>query len=149
MTTDRIEKQIVLKAPLARVWRAIADASEFGAWFQVKLEGKFAPGARLQGQITYPGYEHLRMELEVEKVEPERLLSYRWHPNATDPEVDYSGEPTTLAEFKLEEVEGGTRLTLVESGFDQIPLARRAEAFRSNDGGWTEQLKNIARYVGG
>jgi uncharacterized protein YndB with AHSA1/START domain len=147
MSTDRIEKQTVLKAPLARVWRAISDSREFGAWFLAKLDGEFTPGARVTGQVTYPGYEHLTMELDVERVEPERLLSLRWHPNATDPDHDYSDEPTTLIEFHLEEVEGGTRLTIIESGFDQIPLARRAEAYRSNDGGWAEQLKNIQRYV--
>ena len=149
MTEDRIEKRMVLKAPLARVWRAISNAAEFGAWFGVQLEGELVPGARVAGQITYPGYEHLRMEIDVERVEPEKLLSYRWHPNATDPDFDYSGEEKTLVELHLEEVDGGTKLTITESGFDRIPLARRAEAFRSNDGGWTEQLENIARHVGG
>lgn len=147
MTTDRIEKKIVLRAPRSRVWRAIASAEEFGAWFGVKLDGAFAPGARVEGRITTPGYEHVTMEITIERVEPERLLSYRWHPYAIESGVDYSGEPTTLVEFRLDEVAGGTELTLVESGFDRIPLARRAEAFRMNDQGWAEQIKNIERHV--
>jgi uncharacterized protein YndB with AHSA1/START domain len=147
MNTDRIEKKIVLRAPRSRVWRALADSEEFGSWFGAKLEGAFAPGATVKGRITHPGYEHLTFEITVERVDPERLLSYRWHPYAIDPDVDYSGEPTTLIEFRLEEVAGGTQLTVVESGFDQIPLARRAEAFRMNDQGWTQQLENIERHV--
>jgi len=148
MNTDRIEKTIVLRAPQARVWRALTTAEEFGAWFGVKLEGVFSPGARVAGKITTPGYEHLTMEIMVERVEPERLFSYRWHPYAVDPGSDYSREPTTLIEFQLLEVSKGTRLTLIESGFDSLPPERRAEAFRMNDGGWTEQIKNIERHVG-
>jgi uncharacterized protein YndB with AHSA1/START domain len=149
MSTDRIEKKIVLRAPRSRVWRAIADAKEFGSWFGVQLEGEFSPGARVAGQISIPGYDHLRMEITIEKVEPERMLSFRWHPNATDPAVDYSAEPTTLVEFTLEETDGGTgtELTVTESGFDRIPAARRAEAFLSNDRGWAGQLRNIERHV--
>ena len=147
MMTDRIEKSVILRAPRSRVWRAISSAEEFGAWFGVSLEGALTPGARVLGKITTPGYEHLTMEISVERLEPERLLSYRWHPYAIEPGVDYSSEPTTLVEFQLEEVAEGTRLTLTESGFDQIPLARRAEAFRMNDQGWAEQMKNIARHV--
>jgi len=147
MSTDSIEKQIILRAPRSRVWRALADANEFAAWFGVAMEGAFAPGARLTGRITAPGYEHLTMELTVEQVNPERLLSYRWHPYAIDPNVDYTGEPTTLVEFHLAENDGGTQLTIIESGFDQIPPERRATAFRMNDEGWDEQLTNIARYV--
>jgi uncharacterized protein YndB with AHSA1/START domain len=147
MSTDRIEKTIVLRAPRSRVWRAIANAEEFGAWFGVKLEGAFAPGARVQGRITTPGYEHLTMDITIEQVDPERLFSYRWHPYAIDPGTDYSGEPTTLVEFRLDEVAGGTRLTVIESGFDRIPLERRAEAFRMNDQGWAEQIQNIERHV--
>src|SRR5437773_3402290 len=134
MSTDRIEKKVVLRAPRSRVWRAIADAQEFGAWFGVRLEGAFAPGERLKGQITVPGYEHVTMDITVERVDPERLFSYRWHPYAVDPGVDHSAEPTTLVEFRLEEVAGGTELSVVESGFDRIPVARRAEAFRMNEG---------------
>src|SRR5262249_50701406 len=104
-------------------------------------------GATVRGTITYPGYEHLTMEVTVERIDPERLFSYRWHPYAVDPGVDYSAEPTTLVEFRLEEAEGGTRLTGVESGFDRIPAGRRAEAFRMNEGGWSEQLLNVQRHV--
>jgi uncharacterized protein YndB with AHSA1/START domain len=147
MSTDRIEKSVVLRAPRSRVWRALASPEEFGAWFGAKLQGRFAPGARVHGPITYPGYEHVTMEITVERVEPERLFSFRWHPDAIDPGVDYSGEPTTLVEFRLEEVEGGTRLTVVESGFDRIPLDRREKAFKDNEGGWAEQMKNIERHV--
>jgi uncharacterized protein YndB with AHSA1/START domain len=145
--TDRIEKEIVLRAPRSRVWRALANAQEFGAWFGVKFEGKFKPGQRIEGQFTSPGYEHLTIDLEIERMDPENLLSYRWHPYAIDPAVDYSGEPTTLVEFRLEDAPGGTQLTIVESGFDGIPLARRAEALRMNDDGWAAQLENIERHV--
>jgi len=146
-STDRIEKTIQLRAPVSRVWRTLTDAREFGEWFRVKLEGAFAVGATVRGRITYPGYEHLRMEVLVERMDGERLFSFRWHPCAIDPKVDYSAEPTTLVEFRLEEVAGGTRLTVVESGFDRIPASRRAEAFRMNDEGWSEQLRNIERHV--
>jgi len=145
--TDRIEKKVKLRAPRSRVWRAIATAEEFGAWFGVKLEGLFAEGATVRGKITHPGYEHLTMEMLVERIEPERYFAYRWHPYAIDAAVDYTLEPTTLVEFRLDEADGGTVLTIVESGFDRIPLARRAEAFRMNDQGWTEQSKNIERHV--
>jgi uncharacterized protein YndB with AHSA1/START domain len=145
--TDRIEKTVTLKAPRSRVWRAITDARQFGEIFQAKFEGEFTSGATTRGQITYPGWEHLTVELAVERIEPERYFSYRWHPFAVDPKTDYSAEPMTLVEFTLEEVPGGTRLVIVESGFDRIPLARRAEAFRMNEGGWTEQIGNIERYV--
>ena len=147
--TDRIEKQVVLDAPRARVWRALVDADEFGTWFGVRLRhrGRFEPGARVQGALTYPGYEHVTLEITVERVETERLFSYRWHPYAVDPELDYTKEPTTLVEFSLDDAEGGTRLTVVESGFDAIPAGRRAEAFRMNDGGWTEQVRRIERHV--
>ncbi len=147
MSTDRIEKSIFLRAPRSRVWRAIANAQEFGAWFGVNLEGAFAPGARVTGRITTPGYEHVTMEITIERVDPERLFSYRWHPYAIEPGVDYSGEPTTLVEFRLEDAAGGTWLTVTESGFDRIPVSRRAEAFRMNDRGWDEQMKRIERYV--
>lgn len=146
--TDRIEKTIVLRAPRSRVWRAVSNAQEFGAWFGAKFEGGFNPGARVGGQITSPGYEHLTLEFFIERMEPEHLISYRWHPYAIEPNVDFSREPTTLVEFRLDEVADGTRLTIAESGFDRIPLARRAEAFRMNDDGWAAQLENIERYVG-
>jgi uncharacterized protein YndB with AHSA1/START domain len=145
--TNRIEKKVILRAPMARVWRAITSAEEFGTWFRVKLEGAFAPGATVRGKITHPGYEHLTMEMVVDRIEPERYFAYRWHPYAIDPGVDYSSEPMTLVEFLLEEANGGTALTIVESGFDRIPVARRAEAFRMNETGWAEQMKNIERHV--
>ncbi len=147
MGTDRIEKTIVLRAPRSRVWRALSRADEFGAWFGVALQGAFAPGAQLTGRITMPGHQHLTMEIAVEQVQPEQLLSYRWHPGAAEPGVDYTHEPTTLVEFHLADVADGTQLTVVESGFDQVPLARRATAFRMNDEGWAEQLTHIAGYV--
>jgi uncharacterized protein YndB with AHSA1/START domain len=144
---DRIEKRIELKAPVSRVWRALTDHREFGAWFRVKLDGPFVPGQVSRGQITYPGYEHLKWEAVVQKMEPERLFSFTWHPYAVDPKADYSQEPPTLVEFRLEKTTNGTLLVLTESGFDNIPSQRRLEAFRMNDGGWTEQMKNIESYV--
>jgi uncharacterized protein YndB with AHSA1/START domain len=145
--TDHIEKRVVLRAPRARVWRALTDAAEFGTWFGVKLATPFTEGATVRGQITHPGYDHLTMEVLVERIEPERYFAYRWHPYAVDPAIDYSHEPTTLVEFRLDESGDGTVLTIVESGFDRIPLARRAEAFRMNEGGWTAQAQNIERHV--
>lgn len=146
-TTDRIEKQIVLRAPRARVWRALIDPAEFGSWFGVRLETGIALGQVTRGHVTHPGYEHLVFEATVERMEPERLLAWRWHPAAVDAGADYSTEPTTLVTFTLEDAPEGTRLTVVESGFDRIPLARRAEAYRMNEGGWTAQLQNVARHV--
>jgi uncharacterized protein YndB with AHSA1/START domain len=146
-STDRIEKKIELTAPIGRVWKAITDYQEFGQWFRAKLETPFIPGKVIRGRITYPGYEHLTFEVTIEKMEPERLFSLRWHPNAIDPKKDYSSEPTTLVEFKLEKIATGTLLTLTESGFDQIPAERRAEAFRNNSGGWEIQMKNIDAHV--
>jgi uncharacterized protein YndB with AHSA1/START domain len=145
---DRIEKSIELRAPVSRVWRALTDYREFGQWFRVELEGPFVPGQVSRGRITYPGFEHVTMQVTVQKMEHERLFSYTWHPYAIDPKVDYSGEPPTLVEFKLEKIPSGTRLTVIESGFDKIPANRRAEAFRKNEGGWAAQLQNIERHVG-
>jgi len=145
--TDRIEKEFVMKAPRARVWRALTDAAEFGTWFGAEMKDTFAPGARAQGRITHPGYEHLTLDMTVERMEPERLFSWRWHPYAVDPKQDYSSEPTTLVECELTDVPGGTRLRVVESGFDRVPLARRAEAYRMNSEGWAEQVHNIAKYL--
>src|SRR5947208_3273034 len=128
--TDRIEKKVFLRAPRARVWRALADAEEFGKWFGADLTGgRFAPGMKVRGPITHEKYRHVTFEVEIEEVEPERRLSFRWHPNAVDPKRDYSGEPTTLVVFDLADAPGGTLLTVVESGFDRIPIERRAEAF--------------------
>ena len=146
-TTDRIEKRVELRAPRSRVWRAIADSQEFGTWFRCTLEGPFVQGAAIRGRITHPGYEHLTFELFVERIEPETYFAYRWHPYAVDPARDYSQEPTTLVEFRLDEADGRTVLTISESGFDRIPAARRDEAFRMNDGGWTAQAANIERHV--
>jgi uncharacterized protein YndB with AHSA1/START domain len=147
MTNARIQKRIELKAPVSRVWRALTDSREFGEWFRVKFEGPFDPGLPARGQITHPGYEHLQMEVVVQKMEPERLFSYTWHPYAIDPDVDYSNETPTLVEFRLEESGNGMLLLITESGFDKIPSDRRLEAFRKNDGGWTQQLKNIESHV--
>ena len=148
VVTDRIEKQVSLKAPQARVWRALTDASEFGSWFGVSLETPFREGALVRGRITNPRYAHVTLAVLVERIEPERYFSYRWHPYAIDSSVDYSQEPMTLVEFRLEEAAGGgTLLTITESGFDRIPLSRRAEAFRMNEGGWTAQARNIEQYV--
>jgi uncharacterized protein YndB with AHSA1/START domain len=144
---DRIEKQIELKAPISKVWRALTDHREFGEWFRVKLEGPFVPGQVSRGQITYPGYEHLKWEATVQKMEPEKLFSFTWHPYAVDPKTDYSNEPPTLVEFTLKKTANGTLLTVTESGFDKIPSGRRLEAFRMNDGGWAEQMKNIEKHV--
>jgi uncharacterized protein YndB with AHSA1/START domain len=148
-TQDRIEKQIVLRAPRSRVWRALTDAGEFGQWFRVKLESGFAVGKVMRGQITHAGYEHVSMEITIERMDAEELFSFRWHPYSIDPKVDYSKEPTTLIEFRLREIEGGTQLTLVESGFDGIPAWRRADAFRMNDAGWQAQMENIRAHVAG
>jgi uncharacterized protein YndB with AHSA1/START domain len=145
--SDTIVKSIEIAAPVSRVWEALTDYRQFGTWFRVKLEGPFVPGKVARGPITYPGYEHVIFEAQVEKMEPERYFSFRWHPYAIDPKVEYSGEPTTLVEFKLEPKAGSTLLTVTESGFDAIPKHRRAEAYRMNDGGWAEQMSNIQRHV--
>jgi uncharacterized protein YndB with AHSA1/START domain len=144
---NRIETRIDLKAPVSRVWRALTDYREFGEWFRVKLEGPFAPGQVSRGYITYPGYEHVKWEAVVQAMEPERLFSFTWHPYSVDPKVDYSKEEPTLVEFRLEKTADGTLVLLTESGFDKIPSDRRAEALRRNDGGWTEQMKNIENHV--
>jgi uncharacterized protein YndB with AHSA1/START domain len=147
-STDRIERKVLIKATRARVWRAVADAAEFGSWFGVDFKGKsFVAGKSVQGKITYPGYEHLTMEVLIEQVVPERLLSWRWHPAAIDPAVDYSQEPTTLVVFELEEVDGGVMLRVVESGLDKIPLERRATVLRLNSSGWDAQMENVKKHV--
>ena len=146
-TTDRIEKEILLRAPRGRVWRALTDSKDFGTWFQAVFQGPFRAGEWVHGRITYPGYEHMEFDLLVEVLEPERRFVFRWHPNAVEPGIDYKKESTTQVTFTLEEVEDGTLLRLVESGFDSIPLERRAEAFQSNESGWTEQMRNIENYL--
>jgi uncharacterized protein YndB with AHSA1/START domain len=147
--SDAIEKRIELKAPVSRVWRALTDHREFGDWFRVKLEGPFVPGQVSRGHVTYPGYEHLKWEVTVRKMEPERLFSFTWHPYAVDPNIDYASEPTTTVEFTLEPKGGGTLLVVRESGFDAIPKGRRIEAFRMNDRGWSIQMTNIESHVDG
>ena len=147
-STDCIERRVLIHAPRARVWRALSDAGEFGDWFGVNFTGKtFVAGKHIQGKITYPGYEHLNMDVLIERIVPEQWLSWHWHPAAIDPKADYSHEPTTLVEFELKEVAGGTMLTVVESGLDKIPLARRADVFRLNSSGWDQQMENIKKYV--
>jgi uncharacterized protein YndB with AHSA1/START domain len=146
-STDRIVKTVDLAAPVERVWRALTDSREFGEWFRVKLESPFVPGKPTRGHILHPGYEHIVMEALVERIEPQTLFSFRWHPYAIDPAVDYSKEPTTLVEFRLEPTARGCRLTVTESGFDALPASRRDEAFRMNSGGWAAQVKNIEAYV--
>ena len=144
---NQIEKKIELKAPVSRVWRALTDYREFGEWFRVKLDGPFVPGEVSTGHITWPGYEHLKWEAVVQEMDPEQYFSYTWHPYAMDPNLDYSLETPTLVEFRLEKTANGTLLVVTESGFDDIPAERRDEAFRKNDGGWAQQVKNIETYV--
>ena len=146
--TDRIETRVEVNAPRSRVWRAVSTAREFATWFGIQLDGEFTAGATVRGRITIKG-EPLTLDLGVERIEPEHYFSYRWHPYAIDPKVDYSTEPTTLVEFRLDEIADGkgTAVTIVESGFDRIPLARRAEAYRMNDKGWAGQTKKLAAYV--
>ena len=147
--TDRIETRVEVNAPRSRVWRAISTAQEFATWFGMQLDGEFTAGATVRGRITIKGYENLTLDLAIERIEAEHYFSYRWHPYAIDPKVDYSAEPTTLVEFRLDEIADGKRtaVTIVESGFDKIPLARRAEAYRMNDKGWAGQSKKLAAYV--
>jgi uncharacterized protein YndB with AHSA1/START domain len=145
--SNSIEKRIELNAPVSRVWRALTDYREFGEWFSVKLDRPFVPGQVSTGNITYPGYEHLKWEATVQKMEPERLFSFTWHPYAVDPNVDYSNESSTLVEFRLEPKDNRTVVYLTETGFDALPKDRRFEAFRMNEDGWTEQMTNIENYL--
>ena len=145
--SNTIEKRIELKAPVSRVWRAITDHREFGEWFKVDLEGPFVPGQVARGRITHPGYEHVTWQVTVKEMQPEKLFSFTWHPYAIDPNVDYSGEPPTLIEFRLEPTATGTLLVVTESGFDNIPAHRRDEAFRMDEKGWAQQVKNIESHV--
>lgn len=144
---DRIEKQIQLKAPRSRVWRALTDYQEFSTWFGVGLSSPFTAGETTSGHITIPGYEHIRFDATVQKLEPENYFSYLWHPYAVEPTVDYSNEAPTLVEFTLEEKEGGTLLSVTESGFAKLPAHRRNEAFRMNERGWAQQLQAIEEHV--
>ena len=148
-TPNEIRKQLHIKAPPSRVWRAITDFEQFGAWFRVKLETPFVVGQPTSGQITYKGWEHVRFTLVTDAIEPETRFAYLWHPYAIDMEKDYSSEPMTRVEFLLEPRDGGTLVTVVESGFDRLPPERLAEAFRMNERGWAEQLDNIQAHVAG
>jgi uncharacterized protein YndB with AHSA1/START domain len=145
--TDRIDRTIELQAPVERVWRALTDHEEFGAWFRVKLDGPFTPGAEATGRITHPGYEHVIWRARIREMTPPSLFSFTWHPYAVDPAIDYATETPTLVEFRLEPTPEGTRLTIIESGFDNLPPHRREEALRMNGGGWTQQVQNIKAYV--
>ena len=155
---DAIEKQVMLRAPLARVWSAISDSRQFGSWFGVKFDGPFKSGERIVGKIApttadanvaemQKPYEGMKFDITVDRIEPQTLFSFRWHPAAIDPKVDYSTEPTTLVVFKLQEVSGGVMLTITESGFNGVPLSRRAEAFKMNEGGWSAQTMLIEKYL--
>lgn len=157
-TTDRIEKQIVLRASRERVWSAISDARQFGTWFGVEFAGEFVAGKQLNGRIVptkvdpeiakmQEPHTGLAFHIFVERVEPMRVFAFRWHPYAIEPGKDYGKEPTTLVTFELDEVPGGILLKITESGFDQIPLERRAEAFTSNEHGWTAQARLIQKYL--
>jgi uncharacterized protein YndB with AHSA1/START domain len=148
MSTDRFERVVVLKASRDRVWHALSDAQEFGEWFGVHFDDAFVVGQRVDGTITKPpGYEHLTFQLWVEELRPATRFSFRWHPFAIDPTHDYSQEPTTLVTFELADADGGTQLTIAESGFDALPAARRGEAFLRNGEGWNIQADNVKRHV--
>ena len=147
MNTDRIEKTTVLRVPRSRVWQALSNSKEFGRWFGMELDGEFKPHERLKGKITTPGYEHLQADIAVERVEPEWLLAWRWHPGATEPSKDYSKEPTTLVSFVLSDVTGGTKLTITETGFENLPVTRRENAYRENESGWSGQIAAITRHL--
>lgn len=146
--TDRIEKVVLLRAPADRVWRAITDAEQFGQWFRVRLDGPFRLNAPSYGQLTEPGYEHMRWEALVMALEPQRLFAFEWHPHAVDPAADYTAEPRTRVEFRLEPADDGhTRLTITESGFEALPPHRRDTAFPRNADGWAKQMGNLQAYV--
>lgn len=158
-TTDTIRKTARLDAPLARVWQAISDSRQFGAWFGAEFDGPFTAGASLTARIrpTTVDPEVARLqephaghpfEIEVTEVESPHRLAFRWHPHGTGG-PEHPGDPTTLVEFVLEADGDGTRLTITESGFDRITLERRAQAFDANDGGWTHQLRLVTRYLAG
>ncbi len=146
-STDRIEKQLTLDAPRSRVWRALTEVRQFNAWFGVSLATPFAPGAEVSGKINIRSYEHVTLTIWIETMEPERFFSFRWHPYAIETGVDYAAEPTTLVSFTLEDAGDGTRLTIVESGFDAIPESRRAKAFTMNSSGWNGQAENIRKFL--
>jgi uncharacterized protein YndB with AHSA1/START domain len=146
-STDRIEKQVTYDVPRSRVWRALTDVAQFNSWFGVTLTSPFAAGSDVSGKFTHEKYQHLTMTIHIETMEPERRFAFRWHPYAIEEGVDYAAEPTTLVTFTLEEIAGGTRLTIVESGFDAIPDSRRAKAFSMNSNGWNSQVENIRKFL--
>ena len=145
--TNQIVKKVELNAPISRVWRALSDHEEFGRWFRVRLDGPFVPGAISTGQMTYPGYEHMPWLATIERVEPERLLSFRWHDFDEESGVDIAEQPTTHVEFRLEPLANGTLLIITETGFDALADHRRTEAMRSNTEGWNIQAENLASHV--
>jgi len=145
---NRIEKRIEIAAPILSVWQALTDSRQFGEWFQVKMDGPFVAGEAVGGQLTFPGYEHLRMEIVIQAIKPNSYFSYTWHPYAVDPKVDYSQEIPTLVEFRLEQIPEGTLLLVTESGFDKLPRERYTDAFRMNTRGWEQQMESIRGYVG-
>jgi len=148
ITSNTITKVIEINAPVSRVWRALTDSKQFGEWFRVRIDGPFVAGKRSTGQILVPGFEHIKWTSTIQKIEPEHTFAYTWHPYATDAARDYEKEEEpTLVEFTLEATDTGTRLKVVESGFDKVPAYRRDEAFRMNSGGWAAQMENIKRYV--
>jgi len=146
-SADRIEKHVTLDAPRSRVWRALTDVAQFNTWFGVSLTAPFVPGAEVSGKLNIHDYEHITLRIWIEAMEPERFFSFRWHPYAVEPGVDYTAEPTTLVSFTLEDTAGGTLLTIIESGFDAIPESRRAKAFSMNSGGWTAQAENLRKFL--
>ena len=156
--SDRIEKEVLLRAPLSRVWEALTNAGQFGRWFGVKLDGQFKAGTQIRGTITpttvdpevarmQQPYEGMKFDIVIERIEPKKVFSFRWHPFGVDPKVDYSVEPMTLVEFTLQELPEGVRLRVTESGFDKIPIERRAAAFNANEGGWAKQMELVQKYV--
>lgn len=157
-TTDRIEKRIFLRAPQEKVWQAISDAEQFGNWFGIEFDSGFSRETEVTGRIKptsvdpalakmQENYRGKPVAFVVERIEPMSLFSFRWHPFANDESIDYSKEPATLVVFTLEPAEGGTMLTIVESGFNDIPIARRADAFEANEKGWGMQLQLIEKYL--
>jgi uncharacterized protein YndB with AHSA1/START domain len=158
MTTDRIEKEVLLRAPLDRVWRAISDSEEFGQWFGARFDGPFVPGKSITGVITPTAVDDEVAKMQephagksdtwqIVAVEPKRRLAFRWHPYGVEDGVDYSQEPTTLVEFTLDEQADGVLLRIVESGFDAIPAERRASAFEANSEGWAKQTELVRKYL--
>lgn len=147
VSTDRIEQQLQIRAPRSKVWKALTDLGQFQQWFGATLAGSFAVGKNAKGHVNAKGWEHVQIDIDVVKLEPEGYFAYRWRPFAVEADRDYSKEPKTLVEFKLDEVDGGTRVTVIESGFEKLFADRKDEAFRMHEGGWDGQLKNIAKYV--